>query len=100
MGRRLGSFEIERMSWRVPRSRFGLGEDGCIQSVRAPRQSGFNDIGCTADLDCDGSLTIFDQQAFGNAFDASDPVADWDGDGSFTIFDYNEFGNTYGLGCP
>lgn len=59
-----------------------------------------NDIGCTADLDCDGSLTIFDQQAFSNAFDAMDPVADWDGDGSFTIFDYNEFGNTHGLGCP
>ncbi|UYV13091.1 MAG: hypothetical protein NCW75_02110 [Phycisphaera sp.] len=56
--------------------------------------------GCTADLDCDGSLTIFDQQAFGNAFDAMDPVADWDGDGSFTIFDYQEFGNTYDLGCP
>lgn len=59
-----------------------------------------NTIGCTADLDCDGSLTIFDQTAFANAFGASDPVADWDGDGSFTIFDYNAFGNVFEVGCP
>ena len=59
-----------------------------------------NLIGCTADLDCDGSLTVFDQQAFGNAFSAMDPVADWNGDGSFDIFDYQAYGNTFDLGCP
>lgn len=59
-----------------------------------------NGIGCTADLDCDGSLTVFDQTAFSNAYSAMDPVADWDGDGMFTLFDFTGFGNTYALGCP
>lgn len=59
-----------------------------------------NSIGCTADADRDGALTIFDQTAFTNAFGASDPVADWDGDGAFTIFDYTGFSNTFDLGCP
>lgn len=58
-----------------------------------------NSIGCTADLDCDGSLTIFDHTAFTNAFDAMEPVADWDGDGMFTTFDYLAYNNTYDLGC-
>lgn len=56
--------------------------------------------GCTADLDCDGSLTIFDQQSFSNAFSAMDPIADWNGDGSFDTFDFLAFNNTFDLGCP
>jgi len=59
-----------------------------------------NAIGCTAHLDCDGALTIFDQTAFANAFSASNPVADFDGDGVFTLFDDTAFGNVFALGCP
>ena len=59
-----------------------------------------NGIGCTADLDCDSVLTLFDQTTFSNAFAASLPLADWDGDGAFTIFDFTGFNSTYGLGCP
>lgn len=59
-----------------------------------------NLIGCTADLDCDGANTVFDQTAFAAAFSASDPLADFDGDGSFTLFDYVEFGNVFDIGCP
>lgn len=55
--------------------------------------------GCRADLDGDGSLTIFDFLAFQNAFDAGDPVADFDGDGSLTIFDFLAFQNEFDAGC-
>lgn len=59
-----------------------------------------NTIGCTADFDCDGDLTIFDQTAFANLFAAEDPAADFDGDGLFTVFDFTAFGNVFALGCP
>jgi len=54
---------------------------------------------CRADMDMDGSLTIFDFLAFQNAFDAGDPIADFDGDGSLTIFDFLAFQNEFDLGC-
>jgi len=56
-------------------------------------------IACRADLDGDGSLTIFDFLAFQNLFDAGDPVADFDGDGSLTIFDFLAFQNDFDAGC-
>lgn len=59
-----------------------------------------NTIGCTADFDCDGALTIFDQTAFANLFAAEDPAADFDGDGLFTVFDFMAFGNVFSTGCP
>jgi len=55
--------------------------------------------GCRADIDGDGSLTLFDFLAFQNAFDAGDPVADFDGDGSLTLFDFLEFQNEFDAGC-
>jgi len=55
---------------------------------------------CEADLDGDGSLTIFDFLAFGNLFDLMDPRADFDGDGQFTIFDFLAFQNAFDAGCP
>ena len=54
---------------------------------------------CRADLDGDGSLTIFDFLAFQNLFDAGDPAADFDGDGSLTIFDFLAFQNEFDAGC-
>ncbi len=53
-----------------------------------------------ADFDGDGSLTIFDFLAFQNAFDAGDLAADFDGDGELTIFDFLEFQNEFDAGCP
>jgi hypothetical protein len=58
------------------------------------------DAGCRADLDGDGSLTIFDFLSFQNLFDAGDPQADFDGDGSLTIFDFLAFQNEFDAGCP
>ena len=55
---------------------------------------------CRADLDDDGSLTIFDFLAYQNLFDAGDPLADFDGDGSLTIFDFLAFQNEFDAGCP
>jgi len=55
---------------------------------------------CFADLDLDGSLTIFDFLAFQNAFDDADPLADFDGDGGLTIFDFLAFQNEFDAGCP
>ena len=57
------------------------------------------EVSCRADLDMDGSLTIFDFLAFQNLFDAGDPVADFDGDGSLTIFDFLAFQNEFDAGC-
>ena len=55
--------------------------------------------GCRADLDMDGSLTIFDFLAFQNLFDDGDLLADFDGDGSLTIFDFLAFQNEFDIGC-
>ncbi|MFI4883238.1 MAG: GC-type dockerin domain-anchored protein [Phycisphaerales bacterium JB064] len=55
--------------------------------------------GCRADLDGDGSLTIFDFLTFQNLFDAGDLTADFDGDGSLTIFDFLTFQNEFDAGC-
>ena len=55
---------------------------------------------CRADLDGDGTLTIFDFLAYQNLFDAGDPRADFDGDGSLTIFDFLAFQNEFDAGCP
>ncbi|MFI4915672.1 MAG: FG-GAP-like repeat-containing protein [Phycisphaerales bacterium JB060] len=54
---------------------------------------------CRADLDGDGSLTIFDFLAFQNLFGAGDAVADFDGDGVLTIFDFLAFQNIFQDGC-
>ena len=54
---------------------------------------------CRADIDGDGSLTIFDFLAFQNLFAAGDLRADFDGDGQFTIFDFLTFQNEFAAGC-
>ena len=56
-------------------------------------------VPCRADLDGDGSLSIFDFLAFQNLFDAGDLAADFDGDGSLTIFDFLSFQNEFDAGC-
>jgi len=56
-------------------------------------------VGCKADLDGDGELTLFDFLAFQNLFSMEDPLADCDGDGVFTIFDFLEFQNLFATGC-
>ena len=55
--------------------------------------------GCRADLDGDGSLTLFDFLQFQNLFDAGDIAADFDGDGSLTLFDFLAFQNEFDAGC-
>ncbi|MEQ8318017.1 MAG: GC-type dockerin domain-anchored protein [Phycisphaerales bacterium] len=55
---------------------------------------------CRADIDGDGSLTIFDFLSFQNLFDAGDLAADFDGDGSLSLFDFLAFQNEFDAGCP
>ena len=55
---------------------------------------------CSADLDGDGELTVFDFLAFQNLFDAGDPRADLDGDDSLTLFDFLAFQDAFDAGCP
>ncbi|UYV12334.1 MAG: hypothetical protein NCW75_13665 [Phycisphaera sp.] len=55
---------------------------------------------CKADLDGDGSLSLFDFLEFQNLFDGGDLAADFDGDGVLTIFDFLEFQNLFVAGCP
>lgn len=54
---------------------------------------------CPADLDADGTLTMFDFLTFFNLFDAGDPVADFDGDGELTILDFLAFQASFDVGC-
>ena len=62
--------------------------------------AGYEEVRCYADLDGDGSLTIFDFLEFQNLFVAGDPLADCDGSGSLTIFDFLCFQNAFVAGCP
>ncbi len=55
---------------------------------------------CPADLDGDGTLSIFDFLEFQNLFAAGDPAADFDGDGDLTLFDFLAFQNAFDAGCP
>jgi len=55
---------------------------------------------CRADIDMDGSLTIFDFLGFQNKFDGGEVSADIDMDGSLTIFDFLAFQNLFDAGCP
>ena len=57
------------------------------------------DVGCRADLDGDGELTLFDFLEFQNLFDTGDPIADFDGDGALTLFDFLAFQNEFDAGC-
>ncbi|MEQ9094636.1 MAG: GC-type dockerin domain-anchored protein [Phycisphaerales bacterium] len=54
---------------------------------------------CRADLDGDGSLTIFDFLQFQNLFSLGDPTADFDNDGNLTLFDFLAFQNEFAAGC-
>ncbi len=55
---------------------------------------------CPADIDCDGSLDLFDFLEFSNRFDLGDLRADLDGDGELTILDFLEYQNQFVAGCP
>ena len=54
---------------------------------------------CEADLDGDGTLTLFDFLTFQNAFAAGEARADCDRDGSLTLFDFLCFQNAFAAGC-
>ncbi|MEQ9095840.1 MAG: peroxidase family protein [Phycisphaerales bacterium] len=56
-------------------------------------------VGCPADLDEDGTLTIFDFLAFQTFFDAGDLKADFNDDGVLDIFDFLVFQNAFDAGC-
>ncbi|UYV12879.1 MAG: S8 family serine peptidase [Phycisphaera sp.] len=58
-----------------------------------------DDPTCRADLDGDGSLTIFDFLEFQNLFSSGDLAADFDGDGQLNIFDFLAFQNEFAAGC-
>ncbi len=82
----------------VSSSFWDIGTDGdlmLVQSLLFASGSGE----CRADLDGDGSLTLFDFLAFQNLFDSGDPLADFDGDGSLTLFDFLAFQNEFDAGC-
>ncbi|MEO1007980.1 MAG: S8 family serine peptidase [Planctomycetota bacterium] len=75
---------------------YGYGRVDALEAVIAAGGA----LGCPADFDGDGELTIFDFLAFQNAFDLGDPAADFDGDGELTIFDFLAFQNAFADGCP
>lgn len=56
-------------------------------------------LSCSADLDQDGDLTVFDFIEFQNLFAASDVRADVFYDGRFDIFDFLAFFNQFEGGC-
>ncbi len=54
---------------------------------------------CFADLDGDGSLTLFDFLEFQSLFATGEPAADFDCDGDLTIFDFLAFQSAFSIGC-
>lgn len=56
-------------------------------------------LGCPADLDGDGDLTVFDFFEFQNRFDGGDGFADFDYNGTLDVFDFLEFLNLFDQGC-
>lgn len=56
-------------------------------------------LGCPADLDGDGDLTVFDFFEFQNRFDSGDGFVDFDYDGRIDVFDFLEFFNLFEAGC-
>ncbi len=72
-----------------------FGDSGAIGVVLFGRA-----LGCPADLDRDGELSLFDFLEFQNLFDDGNPVADFDDDGELTFFDFLAFQNAFDTGCP
>jgi hypothetical protein len=58
-------------------------------------------LGCPADLDRDGDLTVFDFFEFQSRFDSggASGFADFDYDGQLDVFDFLEFFNLFQAGC-
>lgn len=56
-------------------------------------------LGCRADVDGSGQLTLGDFVAFRNLYVAGDLRADFDRDGSLTLKDFVRFRNEYVAGC-
>ncbi len=56
-------------------------------------------MACPADIDRDGTLTVFDFLAFQDLFDSGDARADLDGDGELTLFDFLAFQTAFDAGC-
>lgn len=58
-------------------------------------------LGCPADIDGDGDLTVFDFFEFQNRFDSggASGFADFDYDGRLDVFDFLEFFNLFQSGC-
>jgi len=54
---------------------------------------------CTADLDGNGVLDLFDFLAFTNLFNAGDLGADFAEDGVLDLFDFLAFTNAFNAGC-
>ena len=83
---------------RSPRPWFIVASAGLALGLLAPTALATPE--CPADIDGDGSLTLFDFLEFQNLFALGDPGADFDGDGDLTLFDFLEFQNQFALGCP
>jgi len=56
-------------------------------------------VGCSADVNGDGNLDVFDFVAFQVAFIANDLIADCNGDGFLDIFDFACFQQVFVEGC-
>lgn len=70
--------------------------------LSGPTQGNFDNVRmttCRADLDGDGSLTVFDFLAYQNLFASGDFQADFQADCTLDIFDYLAFLNSFSGGC-
>ena len=74
-------------------------EQAVLDSVFKVRVNPMAPTPCAADLDGDGSLTVFDMLQFQNYFDAGDLRADFDDDEQLSVFDYLAFQNAFDAGC-
>ena len=77
-----------------PRGDFDLDGDIDTSDLGA-----FNAIGCTADVNCSGTLNINDYTAYQTKYNAHELAADMNGDGNWNINDYIAFQATFNQGC-
>lgn len=71
----------------------GLLNSACLNITLRPA--------CPADLDGDGSLTVFDVLAYLTAFNSDDPAADLAAPfGTLNVFDVLAYLTAYNAGCP
>jgi hypothetical protein len=73
---------------------------GAVSQASLPAGGAMYLIGCYADCNADGALTVADFGCFQTRFVVGDPYADCNADGTLTVADFGCFQTKFVVGCP